>query len=110
MKKLKIKDLKKKFMHVAGGEVLTEDIFLKNIRFIFLVIVIIALYISNRYSCIEKIAEIESLQKELKDAKYESLTISTQLEGISREAKVKSLLDRNGVVLEKPKDAIYKLK
>ena len=110
MKKTGLKNIKKKFIHVVGGGVLAEDIFTKNIGFIAIVILILTFSISNRYSCNEKLAKIESLQRELKDAKYESLTISAQLEGISREAKVKNLLDKNGVVLEKPKDAIYNLK
>ena len=49
-----VKDIKKKIMYILGGTVLTEDFFWKNARFIITVFVIIVLYISNRYSCIEK--------------------------------------------------------
>lgn len=96
-------------MHVLSGSILTEDIIMKNIRFLFVVFVIVVLYISNRYSCISKMAEIQSLQKELKDVKYESLNISTELIGISRESQVQALVEKNGLNLEIPKDPIYRI-
>lgn len=97
-------------MYILGGTVLTEDFFWKNARFIITVFVIIVLYISNRYSCIEKMAEIEKLQRELKDAKYESLTISAELMGVSRESKVEDLVQKNGVDLKLTKEPTYKIK
>ncbi len=97
-------------MYILGGTVLTEDFFWKNARFIATVFIIIVLYISNRYSCIEKMAKIESLQYELKDAKYESLTISSQLMGVSRESKVEELVLKNGVEIKLTKDPTYKIK
>lgn len=97
-------------MHVMGGTILTEDFFMKNTRFMLVVFVLIVLYISNRYSCISKMAEIESLRRELKDAKYESLTISSELTGISRQSQVESLLEKNGVDLITPTDPAYKIK
>lgn len=97
-------------MHVLGGTILTEDFFLKNTRFMLVVFVIIVLYISNRYSCISKMAEIESLNKELKDVKYQSLTISSQLTSLSRQTQVKSLIDKNGIELQTPTTPTYKIK
>lgn len=96
-------------MYILGGTVLTEDFFWKNARFIVTVFVILVLYISNRYSCIEKKAEIESLQQELKDAKYESQTISAKLISLSRESKVESLVQQNKVELERSTDPVYKI-
>jgi len=104
------KDVKKKVMYILGGTVLTEDFFWKNARFIITVFVIIVFYISNRYSCIEKMSKIEKLQHELKDAKYESLTISAQLMGVSRESKVEDLVQKNGVDLKMSQEPIYKIK
>ena len=97
-------------MYILGGTVLTEDFFWKNARFIITVFIIIVLYISNRYSCIEKMAKIEKLQRELKDAKYESLTISAQLMGVSRESKVEDLVQKNGVDLKQTSEPTYKIK
>lgn len=97
-------------MHIVGGSILAEDIIVKNIRFIVVIVVIMALYISNRYSCIEKQAQIEKLQHELKDAKYESLTISAELISVSRETRVKELVKKSGLELERTKEPVYKIK
>lgn len=108
--KLSAKDIKKKIMYILGGTVLTEDFFLKNTRFIITLFIIIVLYISNRYSCIEKTAKIEKLQRELKDAKYESLTISAKLISVSRETRVHELVQKSGLDLQQTKEPIYKIK
>lgn len=97
-------------MHVVGGTILTEDFFLKNTRFLLVIFILIVLYISNRYSCISKMAEIESLRQELKDAKYESLTISSELISVSRKTQVEILLQKNGVELVSSTDPAYKIK
>ena len=107
--KINFKEIKKRAMYILGGTVLTEDLLWKNIRFIITIFVIVVLYISNRYSCIEKVSTIERLQYELKDAKYESLTISAELMSVSRQAKVQELMQKHGVELEMQKEPIYKL-
>lgn len=106
---INVKDIKKKTMYILGGTVLTEDFFWKNTRFIITLFIIAVAYISNRYSCIEKLAEIEVLQREIKDARYEAQTISARLISISREAKVRDLMQQNGVDLEPSKEPIYKI-
>lgn len=107
--KVNLKEIKKNVMHVLSGTVLTEDFFFKNTRFMLVVFVIVVLYISNRYSCISKMAQIQSLEKELKDVKYESLTISTELIGISRESQVQKLMKDKGLEMEISKDPVYKM-
>jgi len=105
-----LKDIKKNVMHVMSGSILTEDFFVKNTRFILVVFIIMVFYISNRYSCISKQAEIESLKLELKDAKYESQTISSELTGISRQTQVRSLIEKNGLDLKVPTEPSYIVK
>jgi len=107
---MKAKEVKKKVMYIFGGTIFTEDFFWKNARFIITVFIILVLYISNRYSCIEKRAKIESLQRELQDAKYESQTISAELMGVSREARVEDLVKKNGVDISQTKEPTYKIK
>lgn len=97
-------------MYVLGGGVLADDIFVKNIRFIILFIAIVMLYISNRYSCIDKMSQIEKLQRELRDVKYESLTTSANLVGVSRETKVEDLVNSKGVDIKLNTEPVYKVK
>lgn len=107
---ISLKNIKKNIMHVLSGTILTEDFFLKNTRFMLAIFIIMIFYISNRYSCISKLAEIESLKRELKDAKFESLTISSELTGMSRQAQVRSLLEKHGLDLQVPSEPSYKVK
>lgn len=97
-------------MYVLGGNILAEDVLVKNTRFIFLIIAILILSISNRYSCIEKMRKIEKLQRELKDAKHESLSISSRLIGVSREARVEDLVRKKGVDIQLNTEGVYKIK
>lgn len=107
---MSLKDLKKRIMYVLGGNVLAEDFFVKNMPFFLILIILIIFYTSNRYSCIEKMSEIESLQRELKDAKYESLATSARLIGKSREVEVEALVKSRGVNIGLNTDPVYKVK
>lgn len=102
--------MKKKIMHILGGTILTEDVFTKNIHFLIVLFVIVILYIGNRYSCIEKMASIEKYRSELKDAKYQSMTISSELTTLSRQSKVQHSIDRYGLGLKTAKEPVYTLK
>jgi cell division protein FtsL len=107
--KISIAEIKKQTMHILSGGILTEDFFLKNAGFMLLVFIVIALSISNRYSCLSKMGEIQSLQKELKDVKYESLQISTELIGISRQSQIQSLVNEKGLELHPAKEPAYEI-
>lgn len=55
-------------------------------------------------------SQIEKLQHELRDVKYESLTISAKLIGVSRETKVESLVKSKGVDIKLNTEPVYKVK
>ena len=57
-----------------------------------LIVFFIIIYISNRYSVQKDLIEIDRLQKELSDAKYRSLSSSSQLTERSRESHVLEIL------------------
>lgn len=87
-------------MYILSGSVLTEDFFVKNILFIVVILVLMIFYISNRYSYIEQMSKIESLQKDLKDAKYEYQSVSSKLTGISRQSQVVKQIEDQQLGLE----------
>lgn len=92
-------------MYILSGSVLTEDFFVKNMVFIGIILLMLIFYISNRFTCIEQLSKIESLKKELKDAKYEYQSVSSQLTAVSRQSQVQKLIENNGIGLimsEKP--------
>ena len=103
------KNIKQKILHFFSGSILTEDFFVKNWRFILVVFFITALYISNRFSCISRVTEIEKLNVELKKEKSKSLTISSELIGIGRQSQVESLVRENNLGLQFSKEPITEI-
>ena len=53
------------------------------------------IYISNRYSCQQDLIEIDQLQKDLQNAKYKTLSVSSELTEKCRESHVLELLKNN---------------
>ncbi|MDR3308989.1 MAG: hypothetical protein LBS80_03445 [Tannerella sp.] len=97
-------------MYILGGGILKEDFILRHTRMIALIVILLFFYISNRYSCIMKIREMDTLQHELRDLKIKSLTISAQLTSNTRPSQVEELVKRQGLDLEKATIPPYKLK
>ena len=105
--KLKFDNIRKSFVDVFGGSVLTENFFLRNMRFILVVVLIMILFISHRYTVLQRMSEIERLERVLKDAKYESLTISSRLTEASRQGEVERRVAEAGLELEVTNEPVY---
>lgn len=106
---LKIGNIKKSFVHVFGGSVLTENFFVKNMVFILIIVVIMIFFISHRYSVLQKISEMERLKTELKDAKYESLTISSDLTEASRQGQIEKMIEQAGLEIQVANEPFYRI-
>ncbi|MDD4416768.1 MAG: FtsL-like putative cell division protein, partial [Proteiniphilum sp.] len=89
------------------GSVLTEDLFLKNMRFILIIVLIMFLFISHRYTVLQRMSEIERLQKVLTDVKYESLTISSSLTEASRQGEIERRVEEEGLDLKVINEPVY---
>ena len=90
-------------------ELLSKDFFLKNIKTIGTILLLILISTSNRYTCQKQLAEIEKLKKELKDTRFEALTRSSELIGISRPSQVKALIKRQGIEITEADKPAYNL-
>lgn len=108
--KIKFDNIKRSFVHVFGGSVLTENFFLKNMKFILVIVVIMLIFISHRYTVLQKMSDVERLQRELKDAKYESLTISSKLTEASRQAQIERRVQDAGLELKVANEPVYRIK
>jgi cell division protein FtsL len=86
---------------------LTENYFLKNMRFILVTVLIMILFISHRYSVLERMSEIERLQRVLTDVKYESLTISSNLTEASRQGEIERRVAEAGLDLKITNEPVY---
>ncbi len=108
--KIKCDKIRKSFIYVFGGSVLTEDFLLKNMRFIVTVLIIIFIFIGHRYTVLQKMAEIEKLERELKDAKYEALSISADLTKASRLTEIERLIEEEGLELKISNEPVYRIR
>ena len=107
--KIRLDNIRKSFVHVFGGNVLTENFFVRNITFIVVLVVIMILFISHRYTVLQRIAEMERLKVELKDAKYESLDISSDLTEASRQGQIEKREEEPGLELKINNQPVYRI-
>lgn len=107
---MKLNKIRKSFIHVFGGSILTEGFIVNNMRFFVVLLIIIFVFISHRYTHLRKMSEIERLQYELKDAKYESLTISSSLTEASRQTEIEKLVEEYGLEIKISNEPIYYIK
>lgn len=106
---MNISNIKKNFIHVFGGNILTDDIFSKNIAFILLMVFVMILFTSQRYTVLSRISEMERLKVELKDAKFESLDIASKLTEISRRGQIEVMVESSGLDLEPTREPVYRI-
>ena len=87
-------------LYILGGGILKEDFIIRHTRLIVLVVVMLFIFISNRYTCLLKLREIDRLQQSLKEKKYESLAISGELTGSNRLSQIELLVKEKGLDIE----------
>ena len=102
---------KKKFslMYILGGGMLNQGFITRHTKMIVLIVIMLFFYISNRYSCIIKLREIDRLQMQLKELQSEAVTTSVRLTGNTRPSQVEELVKKLGLDIEKSKTPPYKL-
>ncbi|WP_455498992.1 FtsL-like putative cell division protein [Coprobacter sp.] len=91
------------------GRFISNDILIRQWKRILVIVILLFVYISNRYTCQQKIAQIGELQKQLVDIRYEALTLSSKLMGSSRQSQVEKLIESKGLDLHKSKQPPFKL-
>jgi hypothetical protein len=92
-----IKDIS--FRDVITGTVFTKTFLKKQYPLLILIVILTIVYTDNRYASEKQITRINELKKQVKDAKYESLTISANLMEISRQSNISALLEAKGIKL-----------
>lgn len=107
--KKKKKRKENSFLYILGGGILKEDFILRHTKMIVLVVILVFFFIGNRYTCMQKLREIDRLQQQLRDLRYEALSISSELTGNSRQSQIESLVERQGLELEGAKSPPYEL-
>jgi hypothetical protein len=103
------KEKKKSILYIIGGGILQEDFILKHTRMLGLIVILLFFFIGNRYSCMQKLKEIDKLQQQLRDVRFEALSISAELTGNSRQSQIERLLEENGIEMEGAKEPPFEL-
>lgn len=80
---------------ILGGDILTAQFIRRQIWLIMLIVGFVIIYISNRYSIQKDLIEIDQLQTRLQNAKYKSLSTSSQITEKCRENNVLNMLKSN---------------
>ena len=101
---------KNAFFKVLGGDILTEEFVTKQFKLIILIVFLILVFISNSYSCMKKLTEIENLNSQLKNLKYENLVISTELTTHSRQSQIEELLKVKEIDLSASKTPAFEIR
>jgi len=73
---------------LISGSMVTEKIILKNLGFILMLTLLGAIYIANRFHAEKITRETTRLQKEVKDLRSESLSVSASLMYASKQSEV----------------------
>ena len=77
---------------ILGGDILNTQAIRRQVWLILLITFFAILYVSNRYSCQKQQIKIDKLNKELKKAKYKTLSLSSVLTERCRESHVVELM------------------
>lgn len=104
--KKKKKENRFSFLYILGGGILKEDFIVRHTKMIVLVVVLIFIFIGNRYVCMQRLREIDRLQQQLRDVRFEALSISS---GNSRQSQIELLIEEQGIELEAAKNPPYEL-
>jgi hypothetical protein len=84
---------------LLDGTFMTKEVIRRNYGLMLLLVGLIFIYISNHYAVIMRLSEIDSLQKELTEAKYEALTRTSDLMRESRQSSVLKMIGDRGLTL-----------
>ena len=88
------------FRDLLDGNVLTRKAVLKQSRFILLLVLIAFLSIANRNHAEKTVIHLNRLQSDVKELRARSISTSSELVKISRQSKVKRLVNTYELGLE----------
>lgn len=94
---------------LMSGSMVTEKIILKNLGYLFLLTFLGAIYIANRFHAEKITRETTRLDREVKDLRSESLSVSADLMKASKQSEVFRLVKEKGLNLEELREPPFEL-
>lgn len=97
------------FKKPAAFQGATKEFMSKNVPLLILVIVLVMVYISNKYACSLSLIEIDRLKVELNRAESEYIIVYGELKSVSRQPQVESRLIEQQLDLTRSEIPLLKL-
>lgn len=94
---------------LLSGSMVTDKIILKNIWYLFMLTLLGAFYIANRFHAERLTRETAKLQREVRDLRSESLSTSANLMYSSKQSEVFRLVKERDLNLEELREPPFKL-
>jgi hypothetical protein len=94
---------------LMSGSMVTDKIILKNLGYLLMLTLLGALYIANRFHAEKLTRETSRLQKEVKDLRSESLSISADLMYASKQSAVFRLVKEKELNLEELREPPFEI-
>lgn len=99
-----------KIKRILGGSILASEKVTGQLPFVFFLVFLGLLLITNRNWSEKTIRKIEDIQDTLKELKAESVTHETRLMYINRPSEVERRVKERGIDLIEPKEPAMKIK
>ena len=79
-------------LKILGGDILQSEWLRRQIPLLVMLMVLVIIYIGNRYASQQEMIEIDDLKQQLTDVKYDALTRSSELLERTRRSKIEQYL------------------
>ncbi|GHV45316.1 hypothetical protein FACS1894180_7720 [Bacteroidia bacterium] len=97
-------DLKSSSMRdFLNGNIFLKKFFRKQYLLLLLMAALTVLYIDNRYYCEKQLKKSIQMENQLKDLKFESLTVAAELMTLSRQSNLRRRIAERGIELDNGK-------
>ncbi len=93
-----------------GGSLLASEKVIRQMPFVFFLVLLAFLLITNRYYSEKVIRQIETYQSSIKELKAESVTYETELMRINRPSEITNKVKESGIDLIEPQEPPRKIK
>ena len=94
---------------LLGGNLLASEKVMKQLPFVFFLVLLGMLLISNRYWSEKTIRQMEAVQDSIKELKAESITYETELMKMNRPTEITKKVQESGLDLVEPKEPARKI-
>ncbi len=97
------------FRELLDGSILTKQFVVKQLPFILYLVFFAIIYIGNRYNAEKVVKEINKRQREIKELRSESITLSSDLMYMRRETEIINLINKKQLDLAPAKRPAFKI-